>query len=241
LEVEETSAAFEFRLSRMTDLPQIDPNWTRRPRPPAKDDSLVWHILVTLIVLCLLVWIGRAHFEFENARKAAEVQSRGLAAEARMRQQSELALGRDDVHYISEAEANRQLAAASTPGDDDRIHRCVSRSADTYQLGPCRAPLVEAGYAPVNSRQGSVAEQTQMQWNAEAKLRAEEQRFAELTGQSAPSWQPGYSSSPRELARQRCAMVKAERDEAYRLVGNNRTLDFIRSWDDAVYEACKAT
>jgi hypothetical protein len=29
--------------------------------------------------------------------------------------------------------------------------------------------------------------------------------------------------------------------KAYRIVGNNRTFDFIRQWDEIVYNACKGT
>jgi hypothetical protein len=36
-------------------------------------------------------------------------------------------------------------------------------------------------------------------------------------------------------------MAKAARDDAYRQMGNRRTFDFIRAWDDYVYNACKHT
>lgn len=34
---------------------------------------------------------------------------------------------------------------------------------------------------------------------------------------------------------------RAARDDAYRRVGNDRTFNFIRAWDDYVYNACKRT
>jgi len=223
----------------MSELPKIDPSWTRRPRPPAKDDSYLGHIITTVIVLSLLVWLGRTHFESEAVRQAAAESSNAQLEQADLRQKQVQA--NDEVTYISEAEADRQIAAASSPGQDDSIRRCVSGSADTYQLGACRAPYVEAGYAPANSRQQNIAEQERMRLDAEAKLRAEQQRFAALTGQASGSWQQGYSSSPNQPPRQRCAMTKAERDAAYRAVGNNRSFEFIRFWDEAVYAACKDT
>ena len=75
--------------------------------------------------------------------------------------------------------------------------------------------------------------------HAEARLRAEEGRFAALTG--AGGWSSSGSSPYSVSARDRCAIAKAERDAAYRLVGNDRNYDFIRHWNDVVYEACKDT
>jgi hypothetical protein len=238
-EVTETSAAFISCSHRMA-LPRLDPNWTRRPPPPPpKDDSFVGQVLITLVVVCLAIWFTRSRHEVDAAQVAASARSKELAMQAHIRQQNAPAPGSDEVRYISEAEAARQIAAAGGQYQDNQIHRCVSRSADTHQLGPCRAPFVEAPYSSGYTRQDEIAEQARVRREADARLRAEEQRFAALTGQSAGSWPRGYSANPNDAARERCAWVKAQRDEAYRLAGNNRTFDFIRSWDDAVFEACK--
>jgi hypothetical protein len=194
-----------------------------------------------VIVVCAAVWFGRVHFELEASRKAAAERSKAVAAGAQFRQQKAHAVESNDLHYITEAEADRQIAAARGAYQDNAIHRCVSESTDTYQLGPCRSPLMEAGYARVDSYQQSLAEQARIRREGEARLLAEQQRFAALTGQPSASWQSGYASSFGESPRQRCARVKAERDEAYRLAGNDRSFDFSRSWDNAVYEACKDT
>lgn len=88
------------------------------------------------------------------------------------------------------------------------------------------------------ARQDGIAEQERVRRNAEAKLAYEMQRFAALSNQN------GYSSpysQPSNSNQSRCAQAKADRDQAMRLVGNNRTFDFIRQWDDIVFEACKRT
>ena len=78
-----------------------------------------------------------------------------------------------------------------------------------------------------------------MRLAAEARLAEEQRRFQAAAGiviqpavrsTGAPATGP---NSPR------CADAKARRDEAYRIVGNQRTFDFIRQWQDIVYEACK--
>jgi hypothetical protein len=164
-----------------------------------------------------------------------------LAKEALLKQKAALALGPSELSSISMAHADRQIAAAKGSFQGETVHHCVSASVDTYQLGPCRPPLVEAGYSRGYSRQGDVEAQARMRMRAEAQLRAEEQRFAALTGQTSGTWSPGIAGHPPDISRQYCEDMKAQRDAAYRAVGNNRTFDFIRHWDDVVYRACKHT
>lgn len=223
----------------MSQLPQIDPNWTRRRRAATDDNSVIWLALTTLAVVSLLVWLFRGEAQFATGRNAAEAQSQALAKEALLRQKDAMALGPSEISYISEAEANRQIAAANGSFQDETIYHCVSASVDTYQLGPCRAPLVEARYSRDYSRRDAVEAQARMRMRAEAQLRAEEQRFAALTGQTGGTWTPGIVGNPPDASRQYCEEMKAQRDAAYRAVGNNRTFDFIRGWDDVVYRACK--
>jgi len=226
----------------MNDLPHIDPAWIRKRQRPVQEESLLVPILLSAGVLAVLLLMARAFLETDDARAAAARRSKEIAESAHQRLSDRLEDERVPVHYITEAEADRQLAQGMTGSsiEDRSIHRCVYRTSSSYQTEPCKAPWLDAPQERGYSRQENVAEQARAQARAEARLRAEEDRFAALTGQQ--SWsQPAYSTDSRGTARQRCAIAKAQRDEAYRLVGNNRTFNFIRGWDDVVYEACKNT
>jgi hypothetical protein len=197
-------------------------------------------ILVSAGVLAVLLVVGRAYLERDDARLAAEQQSRQLAATAHQRLVDRWEDERVRVHYITEAEAERQLAQGMTASSiaGKSIHRCVYFTSSFYQTGPCQAPWVDAPQESPYSRRENVAEQARARARAEAQLQAEQNRFAALTGQR--SWAgPAYSTNENASARRSCAFAKAERDEAYRLAGNDRNFNFIRYWDDIVYEACK--
>lgn len=183
--------------------------------------------------------MGRAHFEVEAAGSQAHRQSAELAAMAHQRQTDALEDERTVVHYITEAQARELEGDTGSSIGDKAIHHCGYRGSDGYQLGPCKAPWVDVPTARVSTRQQNVAQQAWMKARAEAQLRAELRRFAALTGQQGGSWQPEYMPNPEDTARQRCEYTKAQRDEAYRLAGNRRSIDFIRRWDDIVFQACK--
>lgn len=224
----------------MSNLPQIDPTWARKPREAPKDDSFLIVIFISAAVLLPGLWVVRDHYEFDKANRAARQQSMAVTAAALVRQREALENERTVLNYITEAQAERELASAAGDSFQEMyIYRCVYRSSETYQRGPCRQPWVEASPARVYSRRENVAIQEQARLRAESRLRAEEQRYAALTGGQTGSWQPGYGSNPVDTARQHCARTKAERDEAYRLAGNNRTFEFIRRWNDIVFQACK--
>jgi hypothetical protein len=105
------------------------------------------------------------------------------------------------------------------------IHRCGYAWTSGLQLEPCKAPWVELPAEESGSRAQRVWEQQQMQAAADAKLRVEQARYASLTG--SDTWSPGNSqAAPSTQAG--CAEAKAQRDAAYRIVGNNRTFEFIR-------------
>ncbi len=223
----------------MHELPRIDPGWTRRRRPPEPDNSFAAVIVFSVGVLLAGTWTWRSQVALESASLSAQQRSKAIAAAALLRQ-SEAHDERIVLNYLSEEQAARELKAAGSASIEDKaIHRCVHGNQDTYQLGPCRAPWADAPHRRAYSRQQNVAEQAAMQARAEARLRAEERRFAALTGQHAGGWQPGYSAGSSDATQHRCASAKARRDEAYRLVGNDRTFDFIRDWDDVVFQACK--
>jgi hypothetical protein len=238
--VKDTSRT-HYRVRRMSDLPELDPNWMRTRQRPQKDESFLGLILVTTGVLAALAWVGRTYAESDHARRAAAENSTALAAAAHERLMDRLEDERHPLHYISEAEADRQLAEASGSSTADKsMHKCFYGAGPYVQAGPCNSRWLDAPQQSNYSRAQNAAEQARERAQAEAKLQAQEARFARLTGQ--PTWvQPGYSANPQPSERQRCEWAKAERDQAYRLVGNDRTYDFIRHWDDVVYEACKNT
>jgi hypothetical protein len=120
--------------------------------------------------------------------------------------------------------------------DGREIHRCGYQGTVTYVTGPCPPPWTDVGSSRGSTRQQSIYEQANMRARAEANLRREQQRFNELTRQGGYAVQ---AQTPSSSASIRCARAKAQRDEAYRFVGNNRTFEFIRSWDEIVYNACK--
>jgi hypothetical protein len=226
----------------MDELPQIDPTWVRRRPRPVQEESFLVPLLVSAVVLAVLFVLGRSYLERDNARLAAARQSKQLAAAAHQRLADKWARERARLHYLTEAEAQRQSGQGMTTSSiaGKSIHRCVYSTSSFYQTGPCKAPWVDAPQESAYSRWENVAEQAQARARAEAQLLAEQNRFAALTGQQ--SWAPStYSSDSRDFSIQRCAIAKAERDRAYRLAGNQRTFNFIRHWDDVVFEACKNT
>jgi hypothetical protein len=212
----------------MSELPQIDPSWTHRRSPPAQDHSPTWVALTVLVVVLAAVWYFRHTSEVELARQAAAAESRALANEA--------LLGPDDVHYISEAEADRQSAEAN---GIETLRHCVSGAEHSYQTSPCVPPFVETSGSRTFTRDQGVTDEAAIRARANAKLLAEQQRFDALTGRPGVEWTQGTPTASLESARQHCDAVKAQRDVAYRLAGNRRSFDFIRSWEDRVYQACK--
>lgn len=223
----------------MSELPRIDPSWTRRRPHPEKDDTHLWAIFVSLCVGALAMWLFRAESELDTVREAAAAHSTALAKQALDRQHNEV-VRRYAAKWLAEHQADRKSNPGSGASRDGFIHHCVSGSVDTYQLGECRAPLVDLGYAPRYPRH-ELQDQALTRARAEAQLRAEQQRFAALTGQTTDTWSPGYPTTPTESARQQCAAAKSERDRAYRLMGNERRFESIRYWDEVVYRACKNT
>jgi hypothetical protein len=226
----------------MSNLPQFDPSWTRRPRPVPKDDTSLVPTFVVVAVVLAGMWFVRQRFELQAAHTAAENRARELAAAAAIRPRAEEQSKRAHQNGLATAQSiSRADEFTQSSFNGQAIHRCAYLSSEVYQASPCQAPWVDEPQTRGYSRRDEVAEQAYIRQKADAKLRAEESRFAALTGQESRTWQPGYVANPREVARQRCEWTKAQREEAYRIVGNNRTFDFIRHWNDLVVEACKAT
>jgi hypothetical protein len=145
---------------------------------------------------------------------------------------------------LQQAELERQSAAQlAQEGQSQRqLYRCVDGAGLTsIQHAPCPASssVTWAGAVPAESAQeASLREQAWNRQQAEARLRQEEARFAQATGAGNAS-QTYYPATANVASSGRCQSAKNQRDEAYRIAGNNRTFEMIRGWDDFVYEACK--
>ena len=193
----------------MSALPKFDPNWRRKPPPPPKPPNDGLAIAVFVIVV-LVLYVARRESNSRDAPQIAHQPSNAASAAALQR--------------IQEQARRDQLAVQRT--------RAANRPA------PAPSPWTDVESASGSTRQRQYYEQARARAQGEADLRREQQRFSELTGQAGYNAQPHYATTAPAPANQ-CAFAKARRDEAYRLVGNNRTFEFIRQWDDYVYEACK--
>jgi hypothetical protein len=226
----------------MNDLPKIDPSWNRKRTPAPREDSITAVVLVALAILLPAIGLARTHFEFESAQESARIRSQALAGAAHARLIERLENERAAVHYILEAQAKRELAAdrrSTRPVTSGQ--RCVSASGGATYRGPCSGAWVDPPRESAWARERNIAEQARMRMRAEALLREQERQFVAQAGQPGSDWRTGYPVNPREAARQRCATATVQRDEAYRIVGNQRTYEFIRAWDDFVAKACRDT
>ena len=70
----------------MNELPRIDPTWIRKRPQPKKEESFLGLILVSSWVLAGAALVGRSHLEAQDVQRAAEIQSRAIAASAHERQ-----------------------------------------------------------------------------------------------------------------------------------------------------------
>jgi hypothetical protein len=226
----------------MPNRPDIDPNWMRRRRPPERDYTILGVALAVFMLVALAAY--GLYTGMATPRVApANVPAPALAADADLERRSRLA-EQAQAMQSQRQEAARQAAADGGTGSSINgrpIHRCVYAGHESLQAAPCASPWVDAGQFERGSRWARVEDQEQMRRDAEAKLRVEERRFAAAAGlESGP--QVYYPpASPVASAQARCALAKADRDRAYKLVGNDRSFDFIRRWDDIVFEACKGT
>jgi hypothetical protein len=222
----------------VSELPQLDPNWTRRQKHSQDRSPLVAGLVVTAIALAGL-WVVRAELEMQGARRQAESNSQAIGAVAVQRlrawRRSEQARTRQRFDSQHNEGIRTPFFAGSNIGGKE-IHRCRYAGTAVYQTGPCKAPWMEAPALPGSTRQQRVNDQARMQARAEAKLQMEQNRLSAVTARPGQPWQPTIAMGS---ARARCENAKASRDAAYLAAGNNRTFDFIRRWNDFVFDACK--
>lgn len=218
-------------------LPNIDPGWRRRPMQREEPNGAWLAIVATLIILCT-VWVAKtwqpglnsAPELVESPTASTELAER----EARLRQLA------DENQRLLEAQAQQERDAEQLSSFNGRqIHRCRYGATESAQLGPCIAPWMEAPQEVGSSRWQQVQEQEQMRLAAEAKLASEQRRYQAAIGSAPAQVDFGRPPAPAGPDSERCIDAKARRDEAYRIVGNDRTFNFIRTWNDIVYEACK--
>jgi hypothetical protein len=187
-----------------------------------------------VVIAVLVLWFARREAELRDARRIAQQMTEAASAVAAKRQQERVRLAQ--MMARRSPTGTQSIASPTAYGDPREIHRCSYQGTVEYVTGPCPPPWTDVVVAQGPSRQPDRYEQARVRANGEAALRREQQRFNELTAQGgagtlAPS--PGLSPSDR------CAFAKIKRDAAYRAAGNNRSFNFIRSWDDYVYNACK--
>lgn len=217
-------------------LPAIDPNWRRR-RVEREPRGNAW--LPIIITLLVLVVVGYARTKRSSGEGDPPSPIPAAAnAEAESDRRARLAAQQEEA--MRDHEADRLAAVAEQPSmgsiNGRQIHRCAYAGSESLQTSPCQAPWVEMGQGVDGSRWQRVQEQEQMRLAAEARLAEEQRRLQAAVGtQQAPVYYSSAGPSPST----RCSRAKAERDEAYRVVGNRRTFDLIRWWNDYVYEACK--
>jgi hypothetical protein len=217
----------------MSGVPRLDPSWHRKPPPPPKSQSELFAVAV-VIIAALVLWVARREAELRDARQTAQQLTQAASAAASRQVQERLRAEQMPAPSYPATISSGSTATGSFDGRE--IHRCGYQGTVSYVTGPCPLPWADVGSVQVTSRQQDIYEQANMRAQAEANLRREQQRFNELTGQggfAAQAQASGYSPASR------CAQAKADRDRAYRMVGNNRTFEFIRGWDDYVYNACK--
>lgn len=222
----------------MNPVPELDPNWVRRQQHSLPDHSNTLALVITALLIGVAAYLWKSSADRETALANAKAASAAMAAGAQARtlrdQEARRISGRIEELQRSRNAIDQEGIGSSIGGR--AIHRWGYAGTSGLQLGPCKAPWVELPAEGTGSRAQRVWEQERMQAAADAKLRVEQARLASLAG--SDTWAPGYSQ-PVPSAQARCADAKAQRDEAYRIVGNNRTFEFIRRWDDIVFEACK--
>ena len=161
----------------------------------------------------------------------AQEQARIIAARAASRQVEQVQL--QAIQAQQNFRAERQLYRCVDQGGTTSIQniQCPATSSVTSsQAIPAESPL-----------QSSLRQQEWNRQQGEARLRQAEAGFAGAigTGNGGRAYYP--ATNARQSNSARCQSAKNARDQAYRIAGNNRTFEMIRSWNDFVCESCKGT
>jgi hypothetical protein len=220
-------------------LPEIDPNWRRRriEREPAGNAWLP--IGIGLLVLSVVGYakVQRGATEVAALLPMPAASPADPEGERRARLMAEQEVLRRSLEDQRLATVAEQQALGSINGR--QIHRCAYAGTESLQSSPCVVPWVEVAQGGDESRWQRVQEQEQMRLAAEARLAEEQRRLQAAIGVQQAQVRYSAPAASGSISSSRCAMAKAERDEAYRVAGNNRRFEFIRWWTDYVFEACK--
>jgi hypothetical protein len=127
------------------------------------------------------------------------------------------------------------------------LYECAFGRSKSFQTQACAAPWVEVAVQSLDdagSRTATEAGAEIARQQAEARLAAEQARFAQLTGTGYAPSRTRASAAPRDdrdWEKARCANAKAVREQTLEIAGIKRDYDLIRRLNDQVYEACKNT
>jgi hypothetical protein len=216
-------------------LPEIDPNWRRR-RVQREEPGTIWLPVVLGLCVLGLAWHLRSPTATERLPPESVIPPAQAAEAAPPQPMSEEA----QRAIQEQADWSRRQAENASSINGKIVRRCRYQSSESLQTEPCRYPWVEVVSGDDGSRWQRVQDQEQMRLAAEARLAEEQRRFQAAVGGSSD--QTVYESTVAASGPNstRCIDAKARRDEAYRVVGNRRSFEFIRRWQDIVYDACKS-
>ena len=208
----------------------------RRKREDRDSSELLIRIVAGVLLVVAVLTVS-AHFRekkhLESLMLAAQADERARLAAARLTGQP------------AELETQQLARAQQSAQAERQIYRCVDPTgATSIQNEPCPAGASVSWGRAVPVETPLEASLRQQEWDkqqGETRLRQAEAQFAQATG-TAGANQTYYSlGNPPDAASSRCQIAKNARDQAYRVAGNNRSFELIRSWNDYVYEACKGT
>jgi hypothetical protein len=210
----------------------------RRGRSSANGDASDLLIKVVAgILLLVIAFVASAHFREKRNLEALQVA-------AMAQEQARIAAARA-ASQQAEMQQLQVLRAQINAQAERQLYRCVNRDGTTsIQNAPCPASSSVTWAQAVPEESPLQSSLGQQEWNrqqAEANLRREQARLAAAMG-TANSGQANYpAASARQSNSSRCQDAKNARDQAYRIAGNNRSFEMIRSWNDFIYESCKGT
>ncbi len=217
------------------DSPERAPLVFRR-RAERNDSS---DTLVKVVAAILVVALSAGIFGMVKRNRAEALASAAARADEQARYEARYAEAR-------RAQAIRMQAvhAQRAHPPQRQLYQCQDAQGQvSVQDAPCAqsGPMHQQQAITIPAEVESRRQQEWMRLQSEARLRDAQANLAAALGSStaSPTYRTAVGSG--ETNAMRCQSAKAQRDEAYRIVGNDRNFDMIRRWNDIVYEACKGT
>ncbi|MCX7041382.1 MAG: DUF4124 domain-containing protein [Gammaproteobacteria bacterium] len=194
--------------------------------------------VVAGILLLVVAFVAIAHFGEKRNLEA-------LQAAAMAQEQARIANERAASRQAEQVDRLQAVDAQRYSQGERQLYRCVDPSGTTsIQNSPCPATSSVTSSQAISAESPLQSSLRQQEWNrreGEARLREAEAGFAAATGTGNGSQAYYPATSARQSNSARCQSAKNARDQAYRIAGNNRSFEMIRSWNDFVYESCKGT